>query len=187
MTTMTPLTAESFAAIAALIDNLFKDDFDPGREAAYLTALVRVRPRITAEELEAAVYAIAGRPGGPFAPSPPQLVAEVHAHRHVGTAKWAQERIAALIGALCETSAAPRIQAAMWGSSIADPLFGRDLPLEAEHHVYGPILAEVLADIHVSQLTRPDWWRWHGRDLWTAATDRHGLTVPSDRPQLNAA
>lgn len=86
---MTSLTPEQWAALAALIENCWKDDFDDARADAYYQAL----SHFDADELHAAVLDVAGRPGGAFIPSTQEIAAVVHAARKLGSWQWAHDTL----------------------------------------------------------------------------------------------
>lgn len=171
------LIPRSFAEVAAMIDNLWKDEFDRAREAMYAESWRRAG--FTPAELGEAVWAISTRPGGAWSPSVQEIAAEVRAQRFVGTTAWARDRVRALLRALSKD---PRFFDHLDGEGVAlypgpanrGVARGRHINrrLAAEHPVYGPVLADVLANTPLAYLTDDRWWQHTGDHAYDQAVQR---------------
>lgn len=93
---------EQWRPIAALIDNLWKDEFDEVREAAYFRALGHLEP----EHVQQAVLNIAGAKaitsprvstGGTYLPAAQTIAVEATAIARIGTWPWAREQLHRLL------------------------------------------------------------------------------------------
>lgn len=137
--------------VAALIDNLWKDDFDDAMESAYFT--VFERHGLAADEIREAVLDLAGQPGGAFAPSVQEIARAVHRRRRIGTLEWVQEMCAA---AYAETVRGDDELAMAW---LQDRAPAEYLAwLQARDPVWGPRLVSFVHDVGPRTACSPTDW-----------------------------
>lgn len=116
--------------VIALIENLWKDEFDVYREAAYVGVLSTAG--ITPEQAHQAIVSLGGQPGDAWAPSSQEIAREVHRLEHIGTWQWAEEQI---------TTHAARYPLAAWSPEDRVAL---DQALLDAHHDHGAALVAYL-------------------------------------------
>ncbi len=132
------MTHQEWQKLTALIENLWKDEFDDARSSAYFAALGHHPSGIVRE----AVLNLAREPGGAFMPSSQQLAAAIRPLLYVGTAPWAMEQLQAFAR---RSSVRAVDRGELQWSGEPTPADYDDL--RAVHPFYGRVLVEVV-DLH---------------------------------------